>query len=93
MRGLTQPVLEYGHGDGCSIVGGYVYRGSAVPAAVGHYFYSDYRSGWLRSFHYEHGAALDRREWRAHVPGSVLSFGEDGSGELYLLSANGSADG
>ena len=88
-QGLTQPVLEYGHGDRCSIVGGYVYRGSAIPGAVGHYFYSDYCGGWLRSFHCEHGAALDRREWRVRVPGSVLSFGEDASGKLYVLSANG----
>lgn len=88
-QGLTQPVLEYGHGDGCSIVGGYVYRGGAIPGAVGHYFYSDYCSGRLRSFRHERGAALDRREWRVRVPGSVLSFGEDASGELYVLSANG----
>lgn len=90
-EGLALPVLEYGHGDGCSIIGGYVYRGRALAAALGHYFYSDYCSGWLRSFRYERGAAADQRAWRVQVPGGVLSFGEDAFGELYVLSANGTA--
>ncbi|HEX8832116.1 MAG TPA: PQQ-dependent sugar dehydrogenase, partial [Longimicrobium sp.] len=44
-QGLTLPVLEYSHDDGCSITGGFVYRGSAVPALRGHYFYADYCKG------------------------------------------------
>ncbi len=88
-EGLTLPVLEYGHGDGCAIVGGGVYRGHAVPALTGQYVYSDYCSGWLRSFRYDGAAAVDRRAWRIPSPGEVLSFGEDAAGELYLLAANG----
>ena len=88
-EGLTLPVLDYGHGDGCAIIGGFVYRGRAIPAAVGHYFYSDYCSGWLRSFRVVEKAATDRSIWRTRDAGSVLSFGEDASGELYLLSARG----
>ncbi|MGD0484521.1 MAG: PQQ-dependent sugar dehydrogenase [Gemmatimonadales bacterium] len=77
------------HGDGCAIVGGFVYRGRAVPALAGQYVYSDYCSGWLRSFRYEGAAAVDRHAWRIARPGPVLSFGEDAAGELYLLAASG----
>ena len=49
-EGLVMPVLEYDHSQGCSIIGGMVYRGSAVPALNGRYLYSDYCEGWLRSF-------------------------------------------
>lgn len=88
-EGLTLPVLEYGHGDGCAIVGGFVYRGHAVPALAGQYVYSDYCGGWLRSFRTDGAAAVDRRTWRVPSPGEILSFGEDAAGELYLLAANG----
>ena len=87
--GLTLPVHEYDHGDGCSITGGYVYRGRALPHLSGHYFYSDYCDGWLRSFRYENGRAVDHREWSVGELGNVLSFGEDASGELYVLTSNG----
>ena len=88
-EGLTLPLFEYGHGDGCAIVGGFVYRGRAVAALAGQYVYSDYCSGWLRSFRYDGAAAVDRRAWRVTRPGPVLSFGEDAAGELYLLAASG----
>ena len=87
--GLTLPVLDYTHDSGgCSITGGYVYRGEAVPEIRGHYFYSDYCSGFLRSFRYANGAAVDRTDWDLPL-GSVLSFGEDAAGELYVLTADG----
>ena len=88
--GLIQPVLEYGHGNGCSITGGFVYRGSQAPSLVGHYFYSDYCSGWISSFTYANGAVQQRFTWNLNVNlGNVLSFGEDSAGELYVLSAGG----
>lgn len=87
--GLTPPVLAYDHSEGCSIIGGYVYRGSAQPAIAGHYFYSDFCSGFLRSFVYANGAAIDERQWTVGDLGRVLSFGEDAAGELYVLSQNG----
>ncbi|MBI3981330.1 MAG: PQQ-dependent sugar dehydrogenase [Gemmatimonadetes bacterium] len=87
--GLTLPVVEYGHSDGCSITGGVVYRGQRIPGLVGHYFYSDYCSGWLRSFRYQAGQVSDRREWSVGPLGQVQSFGEDAAGELYILSRNG----
>ena len=87
--GLTMPVLDYGHGEGCSVTGGYVYRGRRIPELAGHYFYSDFCRGFLRSFRYVGGQASARRSWAVGPLGNVLSFGEDAAGELYVLSANG----
>jgi glucose/arabinose dehydrogenase len=88
-QGLERPVVEYSHDDGCSITGGAVYRGNRIPGIAGHYFYSDYCTGFLRSFRYVDGEAVDRRSWAVGALGSVLSFGEDSAGELYVLSGNG----
>ena len=88
--GLAPPVLVYGHGQGCSVTGGYVYRGSAIPSLVGHYFYADYCAGWVRSFRLAGPAPADEHEWVMLRPGGqVPSFGEDARGELYILSAGG----
>lgn len=87
--GLTLPLVEYNHDRGCSITGGYVYRGAAIPEIQGHYFYGDYCGGWVRSFRYEAGAAVDQAQWPSLSPGgSILSFGEDAAGELYVLSSD-----
>lgn len=86
---LVLPALEYGRSEGCSVTGGYVYRGSAIPGIQGHYFYSDYCSGFLRSFRFSVGSVSDEREWDVGDLGSVLSFGQDAEGELYVLSGNG----
>jgi glucose/arabinose dehydrogenase len=88
--GLTLPALDYGHGQECSVTGGYVYRGSAIPAPTGHYFYGDYCSGRVWSFRYQGGQATDRREWPAVAAGGGLtSFGEDARGELYFMLQSG----
>ncbi len=87
--GLTLPVLEYSHDDGCSITGGHVYRGTLAPDVVGRYFYSDYCSGFLRSFTFDGSATADTTTWDVGDIGSIQSFGEDAAGELYILSANG----
>jgi glucose/arabinose dehydrogenase len=88
--GLTLPVLDYGHSDGCSVTGGYVYRGQDVPALSGLYFYADYCEGWVRSFRWNGSAAADQREWAALKPGGqISSFGEDARGELYVMTAGG----
>ncbi len=89
MNGLELPALEYSHATGCSITGGYVYRGVAISAARGHYFYSDFCSGFLRSFRFANGSAGERRSWNVGDLGGVLSFGQDAAGELYILSDNG----
>lgn len=88
--GLTLPVLDYGHGAGCSVTGGYLYRGSALPSLRGRYFYGDYCGGWVRSFRFQGGQAQDQQTHAAlATPGSLTSFGEDAAGELYLLTQNG----
>lgn len=86
---LTLPALEYSHAEGCSITGGNVYRGTLVPGIVGQYFYSDYCTGFLRSFTFDGGTASTPIAWDVGDIGSILSFGEDAAGELYVLSSNG----
>ena len=91
MSGLTLPVLEYGHdGGACSVTGGYVYRGSQLTEIVGHYFYSDFCTGFLRSFRLDGGQATDERSWDVGSLGAVSSFGVDGSGQLYVVDIAGS---
>jgi len=85
--GLVLPAVAYGREDGCSITGGVVYRGRAVPQLVGHYLYSDWCDGWLRSFRWDGRRAVDRRRWDVRNAGSVTSFGVDGQGEVYVLGA------
>jgi glucose/arabinose dehydrogenase len=88
--GLTLPVVEYGHDQGCSVIGGYVYRGSALAGLAGHYFYSDWCRGWLRSFRVDGaGAVTEHTEWPVGDIGNPLGFGEDADGELYVASQDG----
>lgn len=81
----TLPQLEYDHEDGCSVTGGFVYRGPIQPIR-GLYFYSDYCDGWLRSFRYEGGQATESTQWDVARVGNVTSFGEDSEGRLYVLT-------
>jgi glucose/arabinose dehydrogenase len=90
--GLTPPVYEYPHAEGCSVTGGYAYRGSAYPALEGRYFFADFCSGWIRSFAVLGGQAEDVQDHTSDlgtVP-QISSFGEDGVGELYVVSLTGS---
>jgi glucose/arabinose dehydrogenase len=90
--GLTAPVLEYSHGDGCSVTGGFVYRGCRLPGYHGTYFYADYCSGLLRSFRLEGGRAVDHRDWRSALGrglNDIVSFGVDGDGEGYIVDHDG----
>jgi hypothetical protein len=82
------PVVEYDHSEGCSIAGGYVYRGAAIPELDGTYFYADYCSGWIRSFRYVDGAAADEQQWIDSI-GNVTSFGLDAGGELLVVTRGG----
>ncbi|MDX1468188.1 MAG: PQQ-dependent sugar dehydrogenase [Acidimicrobiia bacterium] len=89
-EGLTLPQLEVSHGDGgtCSITGGVVYRGREIPELAGHYFYSDYCGGYLRSFVFAGGEIIDEADWTAEVgiPGRIAGFGVDGAGEMYVMT-------
>ena len=103
MTGLTLPVLEYDHSNGCSITGGFVYRGCRMPDLRGTYFYSDYCSAFIRTFKGVSGGDAQNLADRTAdlAPGgglvidSVTSFGEDARGELYIADygTGGTADG
>jgi glucose/arabinose dehydrogenase len=87
---LELPALVYDHSGGaCAITGGYVYRGAAIPEIIGHYFYSDYCLGFLKSFRYQNGSAFEQNNWDVGSIGSITSFGQDAAGELYMTSSNG----
>lgn len=82
---LTRPVLDYPHSDGCSVIGGYVYRGAAIPELTGHYLYADFCRGWLRSFRSMIALAPEQRSWTGISLPFTNSFGRDGAGELYMI--------
>ncbi len=92
-EGLIQPIYEYSHDDGahgCAIIGGYVYRGARMPSLHGQYFFSDYCAGFLRSFSYAPlSNSVLATSWDVGPIGAVQSIGQDASGELYVLAANG----
>lgn len=92
--GLTLPAFEYDHGtggaNGCSITGGFVYRGGALPELAGRYFYSDYCGGYLKSFVSTSAGIVGARDWPITDIGRVVSFGQDAQGELYMIAAGGS---
>jgi glucose/arabinose dehydrogenase len=87
-EGQTPPILEYRHGDdGCSITGGYVYRGSAIPDLRGAYVYGDYCSGKVWAIAVD-GTKVTQHVQLGEVP-DLVSFGQDPNGELYALSLDG----
>jgi glucose/arabinose dehydrogenase len=85
---LTMPIAQYTHDDGCSVSGGYVYRGKAVPAAAGRYFYGDYCSGTIWSLTVK-GQDVSQPRQESFQVKELSSFGEDAAGELYLISLDG----
>jgi len=89
----TLPVLEYTHDEGCSITGGSVYRGAAIPEFTGHYFYADWCKGWVRSMRYDPatGEVSDQFDWTDDLAalGQVTSFGIDADGELLAVNWDG----
>jgi glucose/arabinose dehydrogenase len=88
--GFTLPTFAYPHDEGCSIVGGYVYRGQAMPSLQGQYLFGDFCQGWVRSFAAD-DESPEATDQPALSPGeNITSFGEDDAGELYVLTASGS---
>jgi len=87
---LVFPIAVYRNGnEGCSVTGGFVYRGSKVPEAVGRYFYGDFCAGTIWSLRVADGKATEQRRETIRVS-SLASFGEDAQGELYMASLDGS---
>ena len=85
--GLELPLLEYSSKEGCSVIGGYVYRGPRLPSLTGAYVYADYCSGSIWALREEHGSVSDQR-LVASLDKLITSFGEDQEGNLYILSRN-----
>lgn len=90
--GLMAPLVVYSHGEGCSITGGYVYRGTAIPELTGHYFYGDYCSGFVRTIAVDAaGEIVAEADWSddlGRIP-ELTSFGTDAAGNLYVMSGRG----
>ena len=85
--GLTEPVAEYSHAEGgCSVTGGYVYRGS-MPEWNGIYLYGDYCTGFIWGLIKSDGGWQVQRLFDMDV--NITSFGQDRAGEVYLLSDGG----
>jgi glucose/arabinose dehydrogenase len=86
---LVAPIAVYANSEeGCSVTGGFVYRGSKVGAARGRYFYGDYCSGTIWSLKVVGGRARQLRREPFQVT-NLTSFGEDARGELYLVAHGG----
>jgi glucose/arabinose dehydrogenase len=86
----TAPVLSYGHDEGCSIVGGYTYRGTAQPALEGIYLFGDYCSGTIWAAVADEMLAGEAQAVRvASFDGRLVSFGVDEVGELYAVDKEG----
>lgn len=91
---LVVPIHEYSHEDGIAVIGGYVYRGTALPELQGTYFFADH-DGPVWSFRFDGRKKAEFRDrteelTAAGAIGQITSFGEDADGELYLLSLEGS---
>ncbi len=87
---VVMPILEYGHENGwCSVTGGYVYRGEALPGLQGYYLYSDWCTGTIWAAQRD-----ENGDWQSLISlesgRQVSSFGEDEDGELYLVDYAGS---
>jgi glucose/arabinose dehydrogenase len=83
------PVFEYSHDDGgCTVAGGYVYRGESIPDLYGAYVFADYCVGRIEALRLRNGRVTGQRALGPVVPG-LSSFGEDAQGELYAMSLDG----
>jgi glucose/arabinose dehydrogenase len=86
--GLTLPLVEYNHSQGCSVTGGYKYSGDKTPSLRGHYIYGDYCSGNIWALAYQ-GNIGTGNTLLVKSGLNITSFGEDLAGNLYILSRQG----
>lgn len=94
--GFTMPVHDYAHGRACAVMGGYAYRGCAMPDLAGTYFFSDLCAAFVHTFRVVGGVATELAD-RTHDArsagatfGGVVSWGEDARGEIYIVNGNNS---
>jgi glucose/arabinose dehydrogenase len=88
------PAVEYDRKVGCSVTGGEVYRGKAIPELEGVYFYADYCTAAVRSFRWAGGKVYQHWNWKPVLDpdfklSTIASFGVDAGGELYLVTLDG----
>ncbi len=92
---LTPPIYEYSHAIGCSITGGVVYRGAAIPEVYGRYFFADFCTGQVWSLREEDGVAVELVDHTADLSPAqgnlslTTAIGTDGNGELLFLTYGG----
>ena len=87
-HGTAKSVHDFeGDWGGCGLIGGVVYRGTNLRDLFGHYFYSDYCDGWLRTFKFDGERTSKHRKWDTDLT-AVTSFGTDASGEMYILTTD-----
>ena len=87
-EGLEPPVAEYGRDGGCSVTGGYVYRGSRLPSLVGAYLYGDFCTGNIWALRHDGSQVVDQA-LIADTNLQISSFAEGPDGEVYILSFTG----
>jgi glucose/arabinose dehydrogenase len=86
--GAVPPVYQYSHASGCVVIGGDVYRGSAIPQLVGWYVFADFCTGDLQAIGVQPDGTVEHVDLGATLP-NVSSFGADATGELYVTSLDG----
>jgi glucose/arabinose dehydrogenase len=90
--GVTMPVFQYAHSSSnCAITGGFVYRGSAIPALRGAYVYGDFCGQGVRAIDIAADGTAGDAVALSSQPGSIVSFGEGPGGELFACSLSGNA--
>ena len=83
--GLELPLIEYGHAEGCAVIGGHVYRGTRLPELFGAYIYADFCSGRIWELRYD-GANITDNAVLVDTELAISSIGTDELGELHILS-------
>jgi len=86
---VVEPIATYTHDEGCSVVGGYVYRGLRIPALQGAYLFGDWCNGRVQALVQADGREVARADLGLMSVGRLVSFGQDLDGELYVLSLDG----
>lgn len=86
--GLELPIIDYPRSDGTTVIGGFVYRGSAVPGLAGSYFYGDFGSGRIWTLRYD-GTTVSDHRLVLETGRNIAAFGEDAERELYVVDYNG----
>ncbi|MGH8495409.1 MAG: PQQ-dependent sugar dehydrogenase [Gammaproteobacteria bacterium] len=87
--GLIDPVAEYSHAEGVSITGGYVYRGSDIPALDGSFIYGDFGSGTIWGLVDDGNGGLEAQVLAEGTNLAISAFGQDANGEVYVVDFGG----